>query len=208
MFIENSPRLFDFIDPFATHPSLDARIRVLERLSGMVPASALPGRPIAPGWTSGLLLAASLGYAFLLLFMNSTNPNLVNAVAVEFAPVTDPLASFIPIALLADHVANPVLGISAALIRHLFPMLVLINTPFGLIALSYWRSLSEFHAHRIARSAIALLIGVYAGGAILSLYILFWGPAIRLALTWPLQPMDLAGLLFGSISPALFFLCL
>src|SRR5579871_1807889 len=73
MFIENPPSVFALFD---THPPIDARIKVLERLASIAPqasaatvagagATALPARasagsPSTPGWVTGLTLGGSL----------------------------------------------------------------------------------------------------------------------------------------------------
>ena len=222
MFIENPPAVFTLFD---THPPIAARIKVLERLAGIepqasaattagmgagaTPARASAGAPTAPGWISGLTLAGSLGYALFLLYANARDPGFVEAVAAQLAPVTDAVAGMIPACQMADALANPALGISAVMIRHLFPVLVLVNALFGLLSLGYIRVLATHYARRLAgRSVAAVSIVVYLLVAVLSFYPLAGAPMLAVLNQQPIEPMGLGGYLAGAASPAVFFYCL
>ena len=223
MFIENPPAAFTLFD---THPPIDARIKVLERLAGIapqasaatlagagappVPARASAGAPTAPGWVTGLTLAGSLGYALFLLYASGHNPGFVEAVARQLAPVTDAVAGLIPLSLMADQVANPALGITAVMIRHLFPVLVLVNALFGLLSLGYVGALATHYARRVTGGAgvTILYIAVYLAVAVLCFYPLAGAPAIAILSQQPVAPLGLGMYLAAAASPAVFFYCL
>ena len=227
MFIENPPSVFALFD---THPPIDARIRVLERLAGIepkasaatmagagagagaaaAPARASAGAPTAPGWVTGLTLTGSLGYALFLLYANSHNPGFVEAVAAQTAPVTELVAGLIPASQMADKLANPDLGISAVMIRHLFPVLVLVNALFGLLSLAYVRALAVHYGRRLSGGGgiTGLSVAVYLVVAVLCLYPLAGAPAFAVLSQQPVEPMGLGGYLAGAASPAVFFHCL
>jgi len=224
MFIENPPAVFTLFD---THPPIAARIKVLERLAGIEPqasaattagmgAGAMPaparasaGAPTAPGWITGLTLAGSLGYALFLLYANARDPGFIEAVAAQLAPVTDAVAGMIPACQMADALANPALGISAVMIRHLFPVLVLVNALFGLLSLGYIRVLATHYARRLAgRGVAAVSIVVYLLVAVLSFYPLVGAPMLAVLSQQAIEPMGLGGYLVGAASPAVFFYCL
>ena len=226
MFIENPPAAFTLFD---THPPIDARIRVLERLAGIAPqasaatlagagtaAAMLPaparasaGAPTAPGWVTGLTLAGSLGYALFLLYASSHNPGFVEAVARQLAPVTDAVAGLIPLSQMADQLANPALGITAVVIRHLFPVLVLVNALFGLLSLGYVGALATHYARRLTGGRVtALFIAVYLAVAVLCFYPLARAPTFAVLSEQPVAPLGLGMYLAAAASPAVFFYCL
>ena len=225
MFIENPPAVFTLFD---THPPIDARIRVLERLAGiapqasaatlagaaagaaLAPARASAGAPTAPGWVTGLTLAGSLGYALFLLYASGHNPGFVETVAGQLAPVTDAVAGLIPLSLMADQVANPAIGITAIMIRHLFPVLVLVNTLFGVLSLGYVGALATHYARRLTGGAgvTVLFIAVYLAVAVLCFYPLAGAPTIAVLSQQPVAPLGLGMYLAAAASPAVFFYCL
>lgn len=223
MFIENPPAA---IGLFETHPPIEKRISVLERLGGLAPAPpalasvpaagvlpsarATAGYPAGPGWLSGLMLAGSLGYALFLLYANAHSPAFVNALVAEFMPVTMFIAGLIPVALLADQLADPASGITADMIHHLFPLLVLVNALFGLISLAYVPSLAAHYARRIGKgpAATGTLVVVYMIVAVLSFYPLAWAPMVAILGGQPPEPMSLTSYLLAAAAPAVFFYCL
>ncbi len=219
MFIENPPTLFGLVDLFATHPPIEDRIRTLERLGGIAPpepgarGALPPQRPRALGRTFAGLTIASGAYAIFLLIWSNHNPSAVEALASAFSPLTAPVASVLPIALLADYAANPALGISPALIRHLFPALVIVNSIAGMIALGFSGRLSAFDRAAFAGGGRGpamlkgLLMGLHVCGVALAIYVLFLEPTLGVVLDWR-QRMGLFGLMLGAISPALFYFCL
>jgi len=224
MFIENPPSVFALFD---THPPIDARIKVLERLASiapqasaatvagagaaaLVPARASAGVPTAPGWVTGLTLAGSLGYAVFLLYASSNNAGFVEAVARQLAPVTDAVADVIPLCVMADQIANPALGITAVMIRHLFPILILVNTLFGLLSLGYVGVLATHYARRLTGGPgiAALFIVVYLVVAVLCFYPLAVAPGVAALSQQPIMPLSLGMYLAAAASPAVFFHCL
>jgi heat shock protein HtpX len=225
MFIENPPAVFTLFD---THPPIDARIKVLERLAGIAPqasaatlagaaagappapARASAGAPTAPGWVTGLTLTGSLGYALFLLYASANDPGFVEAVARQMAPVTDAVAGLIPLSLMADQVANPALGITAVMIRHLFPVLLLVNALFGLLSLGYIGALATHYARRLTGGGgvTVLFIAVYLAVAMLCFYPLAGAPAIAVLSQQAIAPLSLGMYLAAAASPAVFFYCL
>jgi heat shock protein HtpX len=227
MFIENPPAALTLFD---THPPIEARIKALERLAGIAPqasaatlagtgagtgvvpvsARASAGAPTAPGWITGLTLAGSLGYALLLLYANVHNPGFVEALAAQLAPVTEAVAGAIPASLMADNLANPAIGISAVMIRHLFPALILVNGLFGVLSFGYIGALATHYARRLtsAGGITGLFVTVYLAVAVLSFYPLVGAPAMAVVSQQPIAPMGLGGYLAAAASPAVFFYCL
>jgi heat shock protein HtpX len=212
LFIENPPAVSIIAGLFDAHPPVGARIAVLEKLAGIAPttvpsADAPPQRPGAPGWISALLLMGSVAYAGLLLAENAADPRFVTAAIDQFAPILDPVANLLPLTLLADSAANPELGLSAALIRHVLPALLLVNVLFGAIALGYSRRQSAYYAQwfTAAPEGAGTLAGIYVVVALIALEPVFLGPMLRVALRWPIEPLGLGGYLFAAASPSLFF---
>jgi hypothetical protein len=150
----------------------------------------------------------SIGYACFLLYLSTENSAAADFIVQSLSVVTEPIANFLPLSKYAEAVANPRLHITTQLIRHLFPLLLLINVPLGLVLLGWSRRLSPGFENLLMSNprTFNTLVKVWWFGAAVTFYLLFLDAPLSARMS-P-SPMSLLGFVMGAISPVFFFACI
>lgn len=157
----------------------------------------------------GVQLAVSLAYAMGCYFLGSWNPEITQWLTQHLSVITNPVAPLLPVTHYASILANPIPNLPAALIRHVFSILMLVNGVLGIawfglckkLAIGYKRSL-DTRAQMVKNSNyfnLFLLVGTS--------YFLFINPllAARSPQPWTMDLIDYFG---GCIFPTVFFFSL
>lgn len=158
----------------------------------------------ALGWLFTFLTLLSFGYGFGLAITNISHPGLVELLAHKLSVVTEPFASLLPMTKYANQLANPHIFLSAALIRHVVPLLLIVNGSAGLFCLIWlprvsleYAALLESDLRPFARSWWTWLCLW-----VLSVCVLFIIPTIEIGFTFSSQ-LSLVAYILDLIAPSL-----
>jgi hypothetical protein len=166
-----------------------------------------------PKLLQGLFVAQfmlSFGYAAVLYGLGIYHADLIESVAQKFSPLSRVCAPLLPIVGYASSIENPRIGLSAALIGHLFSVLMMINTAIGIPCFLFRKRLSYAYAVllRENKSAFDAGIRLYLFVVATSIYLLFLEPIFS-SRSWLLAGrFSLFDYFVGSVCPVLLFYCL
>ena len=156
----------------------------------------------ALGWLFTFLTLLSFGYGFGLAITNISHPGLVELLAHKLSVVTEPFTGLLPVTKYANQLANPHIFLSAALIRHVIPLSLIVNGCVGLFCLLWLPRISLEYAALLASDLkpFARSWWTWLCLWVLSVCILFIGPTIEIGFTLPSQ-LSLATYILDVIAP-------
>lgn len=165
----------------------------------------LPEKLMLINFIAQLLLG--VGYGVGLFFVNTWHPEVTRWLAKHLQIITDPVAQFLPVAIYADKLANPQVGFSATLIRHVFSFLMLVNLVPGVIFFGICKELAAGYRGNLVvvpkKVKTSMYVFLFLGAcACLSLFVL---PVTKDIFNVPPGGIDAANYVWGCMSPTFLF---